>query len=186
MSPTHRRRGATCAAALGSVCALAVLGAGAALAASPQTTPRPKNSSILSSRDLWATVNVCNPKDMRNTIGIRGSMPGDGNVKEVMYMRFRVQYQDTTTHRWIDVSRNADSGYARVGAARLGVLQAGRSFTFVPVKGAAPFLTRGVVGFQWRLGRKIVRSAGKQTTSPHKSLQGADPRGFTAATCTIG
>ncbi len=37
--------------------------------------------SLLHSRELWATVDVCNPKDQPNTVGIRGSMPGDGMPK---------------------------------------------------------------------------------------------------------
>jgi hypothetical protein len=169
-----------------SACALAALAYHPAVAVSAKAHAKPKGPSIYHSRDLWATINVCNPKDMRNTIGIRGSMPGDGSAKEKMYMRFKVQYLDTNSGRWLDVARNADSGYRFVGPARVQSLQAGRSFVFVPRPGAPPFQMRGEVGFQWRRGSAVLHSASLHTSAPHKSLQGADPPRYTAATCKLG
>ena len=139
--------------------------------------------SLLHSRELWATVDVCNPKDQPNTIGIRGSMPGDGHPKDVMYMRFRVQYMETTTKRWIDLSQGADSGFTKVGSAQL-VRQAGRSFQFAPSSQSA-FTLRGDVVFQWRHGTTVRQTITVPTTAGHKSLAGADPRGYSAATCTL-
>jgi hypothetical protein len=104
----------------------------------------------------------------------------------MMYMRFRVQFLDRRSGHWVDVAHNADSGYRQVGSADFGPLQDGRSFAFVPVKGAAPFTMRGLVDFQWRRGATVVHSAQRRTTAPHRSLAGADPPGYTAATCKLG
>jgi hypothetical protein len=140
--------------------------------------------SPLHSRELWATVDVCNPKDQPNTIGIRGSMPGDGHPKDVMYMRFQVQYQDPTTKKWVNLSQGADSGFTKVGSAQL-ARQAGRSFQFAPTSSRSAFTLRGNVVFQWRHGATVRQTATVATTAGHKSLAGADPRGYSAATCTL-
>jgi hypothetical protein len=140
--------------------------------------------SLLHSRELWATVDVCSPKDQPNTIGVRGSMPGDGHSKDVMYMRFRVQYLDATTKKWLNLTQGADSGFTRVGSAQL-ARQAGRSFQFAPASGKSAFTLRGSVTFQWRRGTTVLQTATAPTTAGHRSLAGADPRGFSAATCAL-
>jgi hypothetical protein len=43
-----------------------------------------------------------------------------------------------------------------------------------------------VVSFQWRRGSTVVTSGSKPTTAGRQSLAGADPAGFSAATCSIG
>ncbi len=144
-----------------------------------------QSQRLLHSRDLWATVNVCNPKDQPDTIGIRGSMPGDGHVKDIMYMRFKVQYQDPTTKQWIDLGHEADSGYLKVGSAAL-ARQDGRSFQFAQVAGKPAYTLRGDVIFQWRRGATVLQTATVPTTSSHTSLAGADPAGYSAAICTLG
>lgn len=145
--------------------------------------PAPAHA-LLHSRELWATVDVCNPKDQPNTIGIRGSMPGDGHAKDVMYMRFRVQYLDTTTNQWIYLSQGADSGFVKVGSAQL-ARQAGRSFQFAPTTGTSVFTLRGEVVFQWRKASTVLQTVTIATTVGHTSLAGADPKGFSAATCKL-
>ncbi len=59
--------------------------------------------SLFHSRQLWATIDVCNPIDQPDTLGIRGSMPSDGFASDTMYMRFRLQYLNTATKHWIDL-----------------------------------------------------------------------------------
>jgi hypothetical protein len=140
--------------------------------------------SLLQSRELWATVDVCNPKDQPNTIGIRGSMPGDGRPKDVMYMRFRVQYFDLAAKRWVNLSQGGDSGLQKVGSADV-ARQAGRSFQFARGASKLAFRLRGTVVFQWRRGTTIVSTASRPTTAGHTSLAGADPRGFSAGTCKL-
>jgi hypothetical protein len=136
------------------------------------------------SRELWATVDVCSPKNQPDTIGIRGSMPGDGHATDVMYMRFRVQYLDPATGKWLDLGQGADSGFLKVGSGAL-TRQAGRSFQLAPTSGKAAFTLRGYVTFQWRKGTTVLETAIKPSSAGHTSLAGADPRGFSAATCVL-
>lgn len=134
------------------------------------------------SRALWATVDVCNPKDQANTIGVRGSMPGDGHPGDAMYMRFRVQYQETSSKRWVDVAHGADSGFLKVGSAQT-ARQAGRSFQFA--SGGQAFTLRGYVSFQWRRGGSVLGTISKATEAGHRSLAGADPKNYSAANCSL-
>lgn len=138
--------------------------------------------SLRLSPALWATVDVCNPPDQRYTVGIRGSMPSDGQAHDKMYMRFRLQRLDPTGQRWVDVP-GAASAYLAMGSAKGGA-EAGQSFTLVRPAGAA-FILRGVVGFQWRHGSKVLDTVSRPTKSGHVSQTGADPPKFSAATCRI-
>lgn len=173
--------------------ATALVGAGALLSAATggalAATSRPPASrhtprSVYHSPYLWATINACNPKDHPNTVGIRGSMPGDGRAGETMYMRFRIQYLDPATNSWRFVAQRADSGWLPVGSATYRARQAGRSFQIVPTAGQA-YTMRGAVSFEWRRGSTYVLSARIHTTAGHRDAQGADPKGYTAATCQI-
>jgi hypothetical protein len=140
--------------------------------------------SLLHSRELWATVDVCSPKDQPNTIGVRGSMPRDGHSKDVMYMRFRVQYLDATKKEWLNLGKGGDSGLLKLGSGAL-TRQGGFSVELAPVAGKPAVTLRGYVIFQWRRGATVLQSATRLTTSGHTSLAGADPRGFSAATCAL-
>lgn len=142
------------------------------------------NRSLLSSPELWATVDACNPKDQPNTIGIRGSMPGDGKANDTMYMSFSVQYYDLTAKRWTPLGQGAGSGWQKVGSANV-ARQAGRNFRFARKPGQSPVRLRGVVLFQWRHGASVVAAATRFTTAGHKSLAGSDPRGYSAGTCLM-
>jgi hypothetical protein len=157
--------------------------------ATTRTTARTRTTatrhSLLHSRELWATIDVCNPADQANTIGIRGSMPGDGVAHDKLYMRFRLQYQEATGKRWVDLAHGADSGFVFVGAAS-SARQAGRSFQLVPVPGKPAFTLRGVVSFQWRHGEHVVEQVSRPTGAGHQSLAGADPANYSAATCLMG
>jgi hypothetical protein len=137
--------------------------------------------SLARSRQLWATVDVCGPANKQSTIGIRGSMPSDGHPKDTMYMRFRVQYLDPATRAWANVTHGGDSGPVKVGRADA-VRQAGVSFQFAS---RSAFMLRGLVMFQWRRGRTVVATQSRTTSAGHHSLLGADPAGYSAATCRL-
>jgi hypothetical protein len=140
---------------------------------------------LLQSPQLWATIDVCNPSDQPNTVGVRGSMPGDEHSQDQMYMRFRLQYLDSSTQQWVDLPDGAESGYVAVGAAKT-ARQSGRSFQLVPVAGKPAVALRGVVSFQWRHGSTVEYTVSRPTTAGHDSLAGADPKGFSAAECPLG
>jgi hypothetical protein len=187
--PVHRR--ATAAAAILAVlCAAPALGAsssGQPAASEPKASEPAKEKPLsgrplLDSHELWATIDVCSPHNQPHTVGVRGSMPGNGVAHDKMFMSFRLQYMDTTTKRWVDLVSGATPTFVPVGgggAAR----QDGQSFQLVP--GKAPATLRGVVDFQWRRGGTVLDSAARPTTVGRKSLAGADPKGFSAATCVI-
>ena len=178
MSRSRRTRVAQ--ACLTSLLALTALPWQASAASSKPTTHR-----LLVSKELWATIDVCSPTDQPNTVGIRGSMPGDGRPSGRMYMGFRLQYLDRASNHWVDLASGATPRFVAVGAAG-SARQGGRSFQLVPVAGKPAFTLRGVVDFQWRRGGTVLASAVRATTAGHQSLAGADPAGFTAAGCLIG
>ncbi|MDQ6810415.1 MAG: hypothetical protein M3Z95_00770 [Actinomycetota bacterium] len=161
----------------------------------PATVPaasgaRPRAGSTVSaralsaSRELWATINVCNAPDQPDTVGIRGSMPGDGQAHDTLYMRFRLQYLNTSSQHWVDLA-DAATGFVAVGSAKA-ARQGGGSFQLVPVAGRPAFTLRGVVNFQWRRGASVLTAVSRATSAGRQSLAGADPAGFSAATCQIG
>ena len=98
-------------------------------------------------------------------------------------MRFRVQYRDRRRH-WDDVE-DADSGWRTVGTAqgRRRSSPAGASRFAHPPK---PVTLRGVVRFRWRRGDTLPRQAEVATEAGHRSSAGADPAGYSAATCALG
>jgi hypothetical protein len=134
------------------------------------------------SPELWATINVCNPKNAPDVVGVRGSMPGDGQAKDTMYMRFRLQYFEETTHKWAELGHGADSGLLPVGPASR-VRQYGRSFTLAAPTRAIKL--RGLVSFEWLRGKRVVYSTERVTSAGRKSVAGADPAGYSAATCLL-
>lgn len=183
------RRAFAPAAVLLTVSALAVPALGASTPS--QSTSTATLRSLLASKELWATVDVCNSPHHPNTVGVRGSMPGDGNTRDKMYMSFRLQYLNTVSNVWVDVPTSSAPtfssapAFVSVGAGAT-ARQGGTSFQLVPVVGRAAVRMRGVVDFQWRRGRKVLQSTSRPTTPKHKSLAGAEPKGYSAATCLIG
>jgi hypothetical protein len=155
-----------------------------ALALAAAAVGQPAAHSLLSSRQLWATVDVCGPRDQPHTIGVRGSMPGDGSSRDTLYMRFRVQYLDAASKRWIYISKGADSGWLKVGAADV-ARQSGRSIQFSHAAGRPAYTLRGVVSFQWKRAGALLLATTRITSAGHRSVAGADPKGYSAATCTL-
>ena len=140
-------------------------------------------ASLRHSLDLWATIDVCNPADQPDTVGVRGSMPGNGVATDAIYMRFRVQFEDASG-TWVDFTGGLEPGFIKVASARK-AHQGGWSFQVKPPRGARATTLRGVVTFEWRRGATVLASISRPTTAGHESLRGADPPNFSAATCTI-
>ena len=157
----------------------------ALLAAPSAGAVKHRPRSIYRSPLLWATVNVCDTPGNPDTIGIRGSIPGSGVRGETMFLRFQVQYFSRSEKRWHNILQGADSGWIAVGSALFRVRQAGWSFRFAAPANGKSDLLRGAVTFEWRKGTKVVRRARRRTTSGHASAAGADPTGYSAATCEI-
>jgi hypothetical protein len=192
VSAPHRLRGRASAAALLALClattsAIAGVSPSRSLAApiGPHAKPAVDAPALYRSRLLWSTIDVCNPNDQPDTVGVRGSMPGDHRAHDTMYMRFRLQYLNTSTKVWTDLTDGAPATYASVGSGA-DPRQAGRSFQLSLVAGQPAFTLRGVVSFQWRRGRTVLAQISRPTSAGRNSLAGSDPAGFSAASCLIG
>jgi hypothetical protein len=167
---------------------LFLLGSTPALAKSSsprKTAPLANAHELLGSHELWATIDICNPTDQPDMVGVRGSMPGDGQAGDKMYMSFRLQYLSTSRH-WIDAPGVTTAFESVGGKANAVSRQSGSSFQLVLAAGKPASQLRGVVDFQWRRGKKVVLSGVRATTAGHVSTEGADPAGFSAASCLIG
>src|ERR1700712_3445662 len=139
--------GALAALALAAVSLTLSAGYAGGLKGASKAKGATETAPLLRSRLLWSTIDVCNAPDQPNTIGVRGSMPGDHNVHDTMYMRFRLQYMSTTTKAWVDLTKGATDAYTNVGTGA-SARQAGRSFQLNPVAGQPAFTLRGVVNFE--------------------------------------
>jgi hypothetical protein len=169
-------RRATAPATVAGAAALAALAPGAGAA-----DTRTVDKSPL----LWSTINICDTAKHPDTIGIRASMPGSGRRAEKMYMRFQVQYFRASTKQWAPTDATVDSGFRSVGSAMFRRRESGWNFSITPPPGGQSYRLRGVVTFEWRKGKTVVRRAQKRTRSGHKGTFGADPKGFSAAECLI-
>jgi hypothetical protein len=136
-------------------------------------------ASAHASKNLWATVNRCDTAKHPNEIGVRASMPGfpRGTSRR---MRFRIQYRDGDKWRYVT---GADSGWRSLTRAHGRPVEAGWSFGFPPPD--APITFRGVVRYRWIDHGRVVGRAVEITEAGHRSTAGADPPGYSAATCSI-
>lgn len=171
---------------LGSIAAL--LPTGAAAPGSESRKPRPKPVPVEQSQALWATINVCDPAEAgphANTIGIRGSMPGLGDRRSTLQMRFQVQYE-AKDGMWHNSDESADSGWKTVGRrVRTKIVESGQDFTFVPPAAGSSHFLRGSVRFKWVRRGRVVKRARRLTEGGHVSTAGADPSSYSSATCNI-
>jgi hypothetical protein len=140
-------------------------------------------ASAAGTRDLWATVNVCDTAKSPDEMGVRARMPGDGR-RHRMYMRFTAQFQ-TAKRKWKPVSGKGRSRWLYAGSALFKTQELGYTFSFDPPKAGGSFTMRGLVQFQWRTkhGRVIRRT--HLYTEGHHRTRGADPKRFSAGRCAI-
>jgi hypothetical protein len=137
-------------------------------------------------KNLWATVNLCDTAGAPDTVGIRAKMPGNG-TRQRLFMRFEAEWFDGSRSRF--VPSGSSSRWMHVGSARFATTQAGFSFQFGVPPAGVEFHLRGRVDFQWR-GRRngrpaVVRRATRFTRGGIQGVGGGDPPGFSAATCVI-
>jgi hypothetical protein len=134
---------------------------------------------------LWATVNVCDTPGHPDGMGVRGSMPGTGDRGDELFMRLQLQFFRRSDGMWRTL-RRADSGFLDLGNGAARARQAGQTFTLMPPAAGRPaFLLRGLVIFDWRRDGQVVRRLRRLTSGGHPGTGGADPDGFSAATCSI-
>ncbi len=137
--------------------------------------------------DLWATVNACNPADSPGAVGVRGSMPGNGVAADKMFMRIQIQFQGPKgAWRFIPGGvGDSDSGWLAMGSAKQKRRQGGQTFSIKATPGK-PATLRGLVNYEWRApDGTVARHARRLTAAGHVSSAGANPAGFSAATCAF-
>ena len=170
-----------CAGAL-ALCVPAAGAAGAQLLAHAHRAVEPR--ALLRSPDLWATIDVCDTANQPDTVGVRGSMPGDGRAHDQMLMSFHLEYLNAV-NQWVELEGSGSSGFIEVGSASA-ARQGGSSFALKPHAGKATYTLRAIVEFKWMHGKTIVLTARKPTTAGHEAAVGAEPKGYSAAQCAIG
>ena len=140
-------------------------------------------SAGAATRNLWATVNVCDSPNHPDEIGIAARMPGNGKDLR-MYMRFYVQYLDG--EEWRFVRNGGRSPWLLAGSARFSWIERGYTFGFDPPPAGGSYTMRGFVRFEWRRGkRKVVKRTHRYTSAGHPGTRAADPKGYSARTCKI-
>jgi hypothetical protein len=163
-----------------------VAAVGLALIAAAPAGARPRPPAQARPAQPWATVNVCDSVGHPDSIGIRGSMPGPAEHGVEMFMRFQVQFLRHADGLWHNLGAAADSGFVDLGPAHPGARQSGQTFTITPPRPGQPaHELRGVVTFEWRRGAVVLRHVRRRTTAGHPDTAGADPVGFSAATCLV-
>jgi hypothetical protein len=163
------------------VALLVIILATAAAAASSTTAPTPRQiraavRNAERSKNLWATVNICNTASHANTVGIRGQMPTLGFATKLR-MQFRVEY-------WSGKAFTPVAGVSKtitLGPAVHGVYQAGVRFPFAPHAG----LLRGSVSFEWRRRGRRVAQVTRSTRKGHPDADFGDPQRFSSGVCLI-
>ena len=134
-------------------------------------------------RDLWSTVNVCDTPKSPDKMGVRARMPGDGTRRR-MYMRFTAQFRKDDGS-WEKVSGQGASRWLYAGSALFRNEELGYTFSFDAPPAGTNYMIRGLVQFQWRNSKqRVIRHSHAYTTAGHSS-KGADPPGYSAASCTI-
>lgn len=134
--------------------------------------------------ELWGTVDECNATSTPVLVGVRGSMPSDADPQSTMFMRFRLQALNPATGGWVGVPYE-DTHFIKAGAAGT-TRQAGTTFELEPAEPGGDNDLRGLIEYQWRDGSHLLFSANQLTTAGQSAEAGAEPPGFSAATCSIG
>jgi hypothetical protein len=189
-----RRAGAKIVVALVIGCALAAASAsGARLeragsrSTTTTSTTAPKNPTAAQiraavkkaeqSKQLWSTVNICNTKHHRDTIGIRGQMPSL-SFPSSLYMQVQVDYWNYAAKKF-----EPDPGVNQLvtlGDPANQIVQGGATFKFKP-----PALLSGTITFEWKLHGKLIGSKRSPTGNGHKNAKFGDPAGYSSSECNI-
>jgi hypothetical protein len=156
---------------------LALLLAAAATAAGPTPAQISKAVQVAEqSKDLWATINVCDSPHHPNELGIRGQMPSLGFISQ-MYMIFKLFYRPPGKKAFRLVPKSTHALFAGREADKLN--QSGLTYVFKP-----PVVLDGTVTFEWWHKGKLIGRTTRPTTTGHLS-DFADPRRYSAKACTI-
>jgi hypothetical protein len=138
--------------------------------------------SVPSPVESWATIDECSVTGPPFVVGIRSWMQGDEDPQTTMHMRFRLQFLDRSRGVWTTLP-GGTSPFINVAYPMTGG-QAGRTFEVTPSGNGSSEL-RGLVEFQWRIGRTLLFTQAAATTPGCEPEAGAEPPGFSASACSI-
>jgi hypothetical protein len=130
------------------------------------------------SRNLWATINICNSKHHPNVVGIRGQMPTLG-FNSLLTMQVELRYWSDADKRYESLPSTKET--ISLGTERTGVHQGGISYKFSPHSGTLA----GTVRFDWRLKSRSIGHAVRTTSTGHSDADQSDPVHFTAGKCEL-
>jgi len=161
-----------------AACALAALPAAASASSGPTRAQiRKAIAAAEVSRDLWATINICNTKRFPRVIGIRGEMPSLG-FKASLGMEIDVEYQPSPKLGFKPSGLRQMIG---LGPSVHRLLQGGARWKLMPNQG----LLRGSITFVWWIGHTVLGQTTRTTTGRHHDADFGDPPRFSAAVCDM-
>jgi hypothetical protein len=175
MFPGMRLKGAKVACVIALACAITAAGASANTHTPTGSQIRAAVAKAKRSKQLWSTVNVCNTKRHRDTVGLRGSMPSLG-FASFLYMHFQVNYWHFAAKKF-----EPDPGVTQtvaLGDPANQVVQGGALFKFKP-----PAVVDGTVTFEWKLHGKVIGSKHRATGGGHGNAEYSDPPGYSSNDC---
>ena len=87
-------------------------------------------------------------------------------------MRFQVQYWRDADQKWAPTDATVDSGFQPVGSAKYKRRESGWNFSLTPPPEGQTYRLRGIVSYEWRLGKKVVAHARPSARTPgHKDTR---------------
>jgi hypothetical protein len=162
-----------------------IAGSAQALAKGKHPSPKPPTAAQMRaavqraerSKYLWATVNICNTKRHPHAIGVRGQMPALG-FPALLQMTVHLKYWSTAKSMFLPIPHVARN--LSLGVASTGLHQGGFTFTFTP-----PVLLSGQIDFRWSVHGHTLGRTTRSTGHGFKGVDGGDPPGHSASTCTM-
>jgi hypothetical protein len=128
------------------------------------------------SRDLWATVNICNTTHHPDVIGIRAQMPALGFLARLR-MDLGVEYLADHAFKPVPTTTRSIS----IAPVRSGLQQGGITFSFPPHAG----YFRGSATFEWSRDSKLLGRVTVKTSPGHRTADFGDPPGFSSWNCVM-
>lgn len=174
------RRGKVLSAMLAALLAVIAVAAPALAGSSPsQAQIRAAVAKARTSKNLWATVNVCGPRGARRTIGIRAQMPGLGFSAQLS-VRIQVDYWNVAKRHFVVVADPNAHGLVGLGTVMAGLQQGGESFAF-----KHGVYLRATVTFTYRRHGQQLLTLTRHTTAGHPLADQGRPPHYTAAACRL-
>lgn len=143
-------------------------------------TPHQIRAAVAAARrspHLWATINICDTRRHRHTLGVRAQMPTLGFGAHLS-MLVQIDYWNPTHHAFLPDPKV--SQLVRLGVVSYGREQGGVNFSF-----PAPGRFRATVTFRWIRNGRTLLSLTRHTTGGHHDADHGDPAHFSAGFCTI-